>query len=94
MYCTYSLISRLHRIPGSPHTSTEHVPNLVSVQQFCLKCENLEDIEQDCVQCGKRKHTFGDDPVRISYLYEPRPWVKIVANAHNAKSFHLPFILN
>jgi hypothetical protein len=31
----------------------------------------------------------------LSYLYEPRPWVKkIIAIAHNAKAFDLNFILN
>ena len=29
------------------------VTNLVSLQQFCSKCENISDIEQDCIQCGK-----------------------------------------
>jgi len=27
-------------------TSNEHVPNLVCLQQFCSKCENISDIEQ------------------------------------------------
>jgi hypothetical protein len=44
--------------------ATVHVPNLVSVQQFCSKCENVKDIEQHCVWCGKRKHSFWKDPVR------------------------------
>jgi len=33
-----------------------HVPNLVSAQQFCSRCEDVED--GDCVRCGRRKHTF------------------------------------
>jgi len=72
-----------------------HVPNLVCVQQFCVRCEEAED--GDCVRCGKRKHTFWQDPVGelLSYLTEPRPWAnKIVAIAHNAKAFDLNFILN
>jgi len=35
-----------------------HVPNLVCLQQFCSKCESVTDIDQDCIQCNKRKHMF------------------------------------
>ena len=41
---------------------TVHVRNLVYIHQFCSKCENEEDIERDCAQCGKRKHSFWDSP--------------------------------
>ena len=41
----------------------EHVPKLVCLQKFCCKCENISDIEQDCIQCGKRIHSFLDNPV-------------------------------
>ena len=34
-----------------------HVPIIVCVQQFCSRCEDVED-EEDCVRCGKRKHSF------------------------------------
>jgi len=74
-----------------------HVSNLVCVQQFCSRREDVEDVERDCVRCGKRKHSFWEDPVRdlLSYITEPRPWAnKIVAIAHNAKAFDLHFILN
>jgi hypothetical protein len=27
-----------------------------------------EDIETDCVRCGKRRHSFFDNPVGIYYL--------------------------
>ena len=77
--------------------TNEHIPNLVCLQQFCSKCGNISDIEQDCIQCGKRIHSFWEDPVRdmLSYLCESRPWVeKIVVIAHNAKAFDNPFILN
>jgi len=76
---------------------TLHVPNLVCLQQFCSRCEDEEDIERNCVRCGKRKHSFLEDLVRStqSYLCEPRPWViKAVTTAHNVKSFDLLFILN
>lgn len=79
-------------------TATEHVPNLVCVQQFCSMCENVENINQDCRRCGPRKHTFWEeDPVGdfISYLCMRRPWAKkIVVIAHNAKAYDLHFILN
>jgi len=39
-----------------------HVPNLVCVQQFCSQCEDEED-GVDCVRCGRRKHSFCNDPV-------------------------------
>jgi len=70
-----------------------HVTNLVCVQQFCSRCEDVED----CFRCGKRKHSFWQDPVGdlLIYLTEPRPWAnKIVAIARNAKAFDLHFILN
>ena len=57
-----------------PDKATIHVPNLVCVQQYCSKCEVVEDCG-DCVRCGKRKHSFCDDPVRelLLFLREPRP---------------------
>jgi len=52
-----------------------HLPNLVCVQQFCSRCENEED-GADFVRCGRRKHSFWQDPVGelISHLTEPHPW--------------------
>jgi len=69
--------------------------NIVCVQQFCSRCEEVED--GDCVRSGKRKHSFWQVPVGnlISYLTGPLPWAKkIVAIAHNAKAFDLHFIPN
>ena len=77
-------------------SATVHAPNVFCLQQFCSKCENIQDINIDCEQCGRRKHTFWDDPVGdlLTYLCKSRPWCnKIVAIAHNAKAF-LHFILN
>jgi len=73
------------------------VPNLVCVQQFCAWCKLIEYDSIDCERWGKRRHTFGNDPVGdlLTYLCEPRPWAnKIVAIAHNDKAFDLHFILN
>jgi len=67
--------------------SNEHAPNLVCLLQLFSKYENVLDIGQDCIRCGKRIHSFWDDPVgdRLSYLCESRPWVeKIIVIAHNA----------
>jgi len=78
-----------------PDKATLHVPNLVCFKQFCLRCEEKED--GDCVRCGKRKHSFWEDPfgALLSYLTEPRHWAnKIIAIAYNAKAFDLQFILN
>ena len=74
-----------------------HVPNLVCLQQFCSKCENISDMELDCVQCGKRKHSFWDDPEgdTLISLCESRPWIeKLIVIAHIAEAFDLHFTLN
>jgi hypothetical protein len=50
--------------------ATEHVPILVCLQQFCTACEMQEDIDKDCERCGKRRHSFYEDPVGdlLTYL--------------------------
>ena len=72
-----------------------HIPISVCIQQFCSVCEMQEDIETDCDRCGRRHHSFYDDPVAdLSYLFKPRPWCnRVVAIAHNAKAFDSQFIL-
>ena len=75
----------------------EHVPNLVCVQQFCARCDIMDDVSINCERCGRRRHSLWNDPVGdlLTYLCEPRPWAsKIVAIANNAKVFDLHFILN
>jgi hypothetical protein len=44
-------------------TATLHIPNLVCIQQFCVRCESETDVTEDCFQCGKRKHWFWEDPL-------------------------------
>jgi hypothetical protein len=75
--------------------ATEHIPNLVCIQQFCSVCEMQEDIDTECARCGRRCHSFFDDPVGdLSYLREPHPWCnKVIAIAHKAKAFDFQFIL-
>ena len=75
--------------------ATLHVPDNVCVQTYCAHCVDVE--EEDCMRCGKRKHSFWDDPFGyiLTGLSEPRPSAsKIVAIAYNAKTFDLHFILN
>jgi hypothetical protein len=77
-------------------TARLHFPNLVCLQQFCSRCESSENVDENCTQCGKRKHSFWEDPVGdlLSYLCEDGPWFKqIIVIAQNAKAFHLHFIL-
>jgi len=57
----------------------------------------MEDVSLNCEPCGRRRHSFWNDPVGdlLNYLCEPRPWAsKFVAIAHNANAFDLHFILN
>jgi len=43
--------------------ANEHVPILACAQHFCSTCDTLDDVETDCVRCGKRRHSFFVDPV-------------------------------
>jgi hypothetical protein len=79
------------------HTARVHVPNLVSLQQFCARGDSYDDTNIICDRGGKSKHSFWLDPVgeMLSYLCEQRPWIdKVVAMAHNAKAFDQHFTLN
>ena len=48
-------------------TAKLHEPILVCLQQFCTACEMQDDYEQDCARCGKRQHSFFEDPWAICY---------------------------
>jgi len=77
-------------------SATEHVPNLVCLQQFCSLCENLSDIDENCERCGKRKHSFLEDPVGdlLTHLCETRSWCdRAIAIAHNARGYDAQFML-
>jgi hypothetical protein len=45
------------------NTAWLYVPNLVCIQQFCSRCESSDNFDEECKQCGKRKHSFCEDPV-------------------------------
>jgi hypothetical protein len=80
-----------------PVSATEHIANLVCLQQFCSLCEMEPIITVVCARCGKRSHSFFDDTVGdlLSYLCKPRNWCeKIIAIAHNARGFDAQIILN
>jgi len=96
MYSMDFMILRKPKIRGIL-TRQKNVPNLVCVQQICARYEEIEYCSIDCERCGRRSHSYWNDPVGdlLTYLCEPRPWAsKIVAVAHNAKAFDLNFILN
>ena len=43
-------------------TAKLHEAILVCLQQFCTACEMQDDYERDCARCGKRQHSFFEDP--------------------------------
>jgi hypothetical protein len=97
LYVDYDFETTQNKSYMNSDKATVHVPNLVCVQQSCSHCESSDVGTQNCAQCGKRRHTFWEDPVgdMLSYLCEPQQWVKqFVAIAHNAKAFDLQFILD
>jgi len=76
--------------------SFEHVPNLICAQQMCSKCEVVDDVNVDCEQCGKRVHTFWQDPVGkfTDYLRLSRPFAdKIYVISHNSRGYDAQFLL-
>ena len=71
-------------------SATQHVPNLVYLQQFCSLCETREDIDEDCERCDKRKHSFFEEYVGdlLTHLCETQAWCeRVVAIAHNVSGF-------
>ena len=65
-----------------------------STSAHTARCSPIFSV--DCERCGKRQHSFFNDPVGdFSYLCKPRPWCqKIVAIAHNARGLDAQFILD
>jgi len=76
--------------------SFEHVTNLICAQKMCSKCETLDDVNVNCEQCGKRVHTFWQDPLRkfIDFLRLSRPFAdKIHVISHNSRGYDAQFLL-
>jgi hypothetical protein len=76
--------------------SLEHVPNLICALQMCCECETVDDVNVDCEQCGKRVHTFWQDPVGkfIDYLRLSRPFAdKIYVILYNSRRYDAHFLL-
>jgi len=57
--------------------ATLHVPDLVCVQQFCSQCEDEEDCGE-CVRCGRRNHSFLEDPVGDKLIYLCKPGLGLI----------------
>jgi len=60
------------------------------------KCEIVDNVNVDCEQCGKRVHTFWQDPVGkfIYYLRLSRPFAdKIYVISHNTSGYDAQFVL-
>ena len=55
--------------------ATEHIPILVCAQQCFTTSEIQNDTDMDCERCGRRRHSFYEDPIGdlLSYFCEPRP---------------------
>lgn len=80
-------------LPGDESTRV-HEPNLCVAQRVCLACLKNENIEMDCVACGKREFIFADQPVgQLVELVTRSPFSKTVCIAHNARGFDAQFIL-
>jgi hypothetical protein len=57
-----------------PDKANVQIP-MLDCLQFCTACEIQDDIDVDCERCGRRRHSFFEDPVgHLSSLCEPRPW--------------------
>jgi hypothetical protein len=67
LYVFYDFETKQNRTYSD--TAKEHVPNIVCVQQFCARCEEIEDCSIDCGRCGRRMHSFWNDPVGDPLTY-------------------------
>ena len=81
-YFKYFAILRPPKI-GGIRTKRKHTCITSFVYNLCARCEDVEG-DVDCLRCGKKRHSFWDDPVGdlLTYLCEHRPWsTKIVVIA-------------
>ena len=57
---------------------------------------NVDDMNVDCQQCGKRTHVFLQDHVGkfVAYLRQSRPFAdKIYILSHNSRGYEVQFLL-
>ena len=76
--------------------SFEFVSNLICAQEMCSKCEPVDDLSVDCERCGKRIHTFWQDPVGkfIDYLRQSRPFAdKVYVISYNSRGYDAQYLL-
>ncbi|CAH0562743.1 unnamed protein product [Brassicogethes aeneus] len=72
-----------------------HEPNLCVVEQVCSECITSDNIDLDCIKCGKRKHIFSKNPVEslLNFLHEfEKKKFNVFALAHNMKGYDGCFI--
>jgi hypothetical protein len=63
---------------------------------MCSNCETVDYVNVDWEQCGKRVHTFWQDPVGkiIDYLRQSRPFAdKIYVISHIFRGYDAQFYL-
>ncbi|KAK4882043.1 hypothetical protein RN001_005362 [Aquatica leii] len=74
-----------------------HIPTLCVAQQVCKSCITIQNISEDCRNCGRRQHIFKKDPVGefLDFVANLRKRCKgyIVTLAHNMKGYDGTFIL-
>lgn len=75
----------------------EHEVMLCVAHQACDNCTFVDEIDKNCLKCGKREHVFlGDDVVQsfMEYLGSlSEKFRKIIVIAHNGQKYDLHFIL-
>lgn len=75
----------------------EHEVMLCVAQQSCVKCQNLDDLEDDCENCGSREHVFiGDDIIEkfmkfLGCINEK--FREVIIISHNGQKYDMHFIL-
>ena len=63
---------------------------------MCFKCEVVDDLSDDCEQCGKRTHVIWQNPLGefIDYLRLSRSFAdKIFVISHNSRGYDAHFLL-
>lgn len=84
-------------LPGS-NERFQHIVNLAVAQHVCNSCKTIENIDENCVKCGKREHIFlGENSLDMfmNYLINTidKKFKKVICIAHNMKGFDGQFCL-